>query len=106
MSATPLQKAIELAGGQSALARLVGKRQSNVWRWLKAGRVPAEFASLIEAKLDGRISRHELRPDIYGPSGGAINGFTAAQRGALGDAANGLAVEGLRVLDENVPDVE
>lgn len=61
-----LQRAIKTAGGQSALARQVGKRQSNVWRWLKSGRVAAEFALAVE-RVTG-VSRHELRPDVFGPA--------------------------------------
>lgn len=67
MSADGLRKAITEAGGQAPLARLVGKRQSHVWRWLQAGRVPAELAVPIEAALKGAVTRHELRPDIFGP---------------------------------------
>jgi TorA maturation chaperone TorD len=59
-----LARAVELAGGQSALARAIGKSQSHIWHWLKvAKRVPAEAAVAIE-KATG-VSRQELRPDLY-----------------------------------------
>ena len=62
-----LERAVELAGGQSALARAIGKSQSHIWHWLKvAKRVPAEAAVAIE-KATG-IPRRELRPDLYAQS--------------------------------------
>lgn len=67
MSKDALSKAINLAGGQSALARELGLRQSTVYAWLKTTKkgVPGEFCPKIEA-LTG-IPRHELRPDVYAP---------------------------------------
>lgn len=63
-----LKKAIELAGGQSALARLIGVKQGHIWHWLnKSKKVPAEYVIPIETALDGQVKRHELRPDIYPP---------------------------------------
>nr|WP_245832097.1 YdaS family helix-turn-helix protein [Solemya velesiana gill symbiont] len=39
-----LRRAIDLVGGQSALARAINSKQQNVWFWLnESGRVPAEF---------------------------------------------------------------
>lgn len=36
-----LRRAIDLVGGQSALARAINSKQQNVWFWLnKSGRVP------------------------------------------------------------------
>lgn len=65
-----LNKAIETAGGQAALARelaqATGKplRQGHIWAWLhRTHRVPAECVLPIE-HITG-VSRHELRPDIY-----------------------------------------
>ena len=44
-----LERAIATAGGQSALARMIGKTQGHVWHWLKvAKRVPAEVVIAIE----------------------------------------------------------
>jgi TorA maturation chaperone TorD/DNA-binding transcriptional regulator YdaS (Cro superfamily) len=59
-----LERAIAAAGGQSALARLIGKSQGHVWHWLKvAKRVPAEAVLAIEEATG--VPRHELRPDVY-----------------------------------------
>lgn len=63
-----IKRAVELAGGQCALARLCGKRQGHVSFWLRSPKVSAEVAVLIEAALDGAISKEEFRPDIFGPA--------------------------------------
>lgn len=65
MSKEALQRAIDAAGGQSELARRIGKKQGNIWDWLQAGRVPAEACIPIERAVGGAVTRHELRPDIY-----------------------------------------
>lgn len=63
---TPLERAIELVGGQSALARLCGVKQGHVWHWLRqAKRVPAERVIPIEMATKGAVTRHDLRPDLY-----------------------------------------
>lgn len=63
----PLVRAIEIAGSQAALGKLIGASQQRVWTWLHnlEGKVPAEFVLPIEAATDGAVSRHELRPDLY-----------------------------------------
>lgn len=64
MAHTALASAIDKAGGQAALARLIGVSQPSVWHWVhKARRVPAEFVLAVEEATG--VSRHELRPDIY-----------------------------------------
>ena len=65
---TPLQDAIEHAGGQVALARILGVKQSTVWTWLVRGNGKAapEHCRGIEAATG--ISRYDLRPDVFGPN--------------------------------------
>lgn len=59
-----LKNAVEIAGSQSAFARLCGVSQPTVWKWLQsAKRLPAEQVLKVEAATG--VSRHELRPDIY-----------------------------------------
>lgn len=61
-----LAKAIEVVGGQTQLARLLGVKQANVWHWLnKAERVPGEYVLAIETATGGQVTRHDLRPDLY-----------------------------------------
>lgn len=50
-------------GGLVALARKLGINHQSFYSWKK---VPAERVLQFEA-LTG-VSRHELRPDIYGPA--------------------------------------
>lgn len=66
MSTAALTHAVELAGGQKPLAEKIGTTQSQVWYWLNRSKkgVPAEFAERVEAATG--ISRHELRPDVFG----------------------------------------
>ena len=64
---TPYQalvEATEVAGSQSALARICAVTQTAVWKWLQSSkRLPAEYVLRVEAATG--ISRHLLRPDIY-----------------------------------------
>jgi DNA-binding transcriptional regulator YdaS (Cro superfamily) len=64
----PLEKAIRLAHGQTALARMIGRgvKQGHVWAWLnRDGKVPAEHCRAIEYGLDGAVTAEELRPDVF-----------------------------------------
>lgn len=66
MSNIALQRAVEIVGGQSAMARAIGTSQANIWHWLnKAKKVPAEWVMRIEAATNGAVRRHDLRPDIF-----------------------------------------
>lgn len=61
-----LQKAIDLAGSQSELARLLRVRQSTVWTWLNVTKdVPAEVCAKVEFVTGGRVTRGDLRPDLW-----------------------------------------
>lgn len=60
---SPIQRAAQLAGGQSALARKLGCTSQAVSKMCSTGRVPAERVIPIEAATG--VSRHELRPDLY-----------------------------------------
>ncbi|MDR0251112.1 MAG: helix-turn-helix domain-containing protein [Burkholderiales bacterium] len=64
----PLEKAISIAGGQSALARKIGGkvRQGHIWYWLNeaGGRVPAEYCATIEKETG--VPCRGLRPDVFG----------------------------------------
>ncbi len=65
MNNPSLERAIKIIGSQVKLAKILGKRQSSIWNWLKSGRVAAEYAIPIEQATGGQVTRHELRPDIY-----------------------------------------
>jgi DNA-binding transcriptional regulator YdaS (Cro superfamily) len=77
-----LKKAVDVAGGQSNLARAIGVKQQHVWNWLnRDGKPAAESVLSIEAATG--VSRYELRPDVFGsepstPPSGAGQGRAAA----------------------------
>lgn len=59
-----LQSALEIAGTQTALAKICGVSQQAVWKWVQSSkRLPAEYVLRVEAATG--VSRHLLRPDIY-----------------------------------------
>ncbi len=58
-----VERAAEKAGGVVALARELGIKHNAMYSWT---RVPAERVIDLE-RITG-ISRHELRPDIFGPA--------------------------------------
>lgn len=63
-SESPLARAVRAAGSQSAFGRMIGKRQSVIFTWLKRGApLPAEYVRTVERETG--IPRHELRPDIF-----------------------------------------
>lgn len=51
---------------QSEFARRLGVSQGMVWQWLNAKRqIAGEKVLPIEKVTAGKVSRHELRPDLY-----------------------------------------
>ena len=71
MSKSPLERAIDAAGSQSAFARSIRTSQQRVSYWLdKRLPIPGDFVFAAE-KISG-ISRHEFRPDLFDASGEAI----------------------------------
>ncbi|MCK8785236.1 helix-turn-helix domain-containing protein [Roseomonas sp. NAR14] len=64
---TAAERAIELAGGLTKLADLVGVKPSSVFKW-RVRRVPAERVLAVERATGGKVTRHELRPDLYPPA--------------------------------------
>lgn len=78
---TPISKAVEIAGGQSALARALstepGKvKQGHVWAWMHRDRhPPAEHCPAIESLTGVRCQ--ELRPDLVWTrdQSGAVTGY-------------------------------
>jgi len=61
-----LQRAKDLLGSQQALADIVGVKQPSVHHILNDGKkVPAEWCLPIERATEGKVTRHDLRPDLY-----------------------------------------
>jgi DNA-binding transcriptional regulator YdaS (Cro superfamily) len=75
MAKETLIRAVELAGGQSQLARAIrplipGSKvgQEHVWKWLNKAESevpPAEYVLPIAQALNWQITPHQLRPDLY-----------------------------------------
>ncbi|WP_366522389.1 transcriptional regulator [Flagellatimonas centrodinii] len=63
---TPIERAIVAAGGPSSLARSVGVSTQVVCNWRARGQVSDDKALDVERATG--ISRHELRPNIFGPA--------------------------------------
>ena len=62
-----LQKAVDIAGGQTRLAKLIGVSQPRLWNWLNRDLVvPAEYVHPICSAVDNKVKPIELRPDIFG----------------------------------------
>lgn len=61
---TPYEKALEIVGGVSAMAKIFGVTPwaASKWRY----RVPAERCLKIEEVTDGAVTRQDLRPDLFG----------------------------------------
>ena len=64
---SPLEKAVRFLGGYSATGRICGVSFMAVMKWVRRGRLPrtewtgeTDYASRIEAALDGTITREEL----------------------------------------------
>lgn len=65
---SPVERAIEALGGPSKASRALNiENPSVVLNWRKRGKVPADRVLEIERLTD--VSRHELRPDIFGADG-------------------------------------
>lgn len=60
-----IHRAVLYAGGQSNLAREIGLKPQAVQRWCKSGKVPAERVLDVERVVAARVTRYELRPDLY-----------------------------------------
>ena len=61
-----LTRAVEIAGSQVELARLLGKKQPHIYKWLNSPNgVPPEHCFPIETATGGKVTRRDLRPDDW-----------------------------------------
>lgn len=62
-----LRRAIEIVGSQAKLAEKIDTAQSTVWYWLnkKDGKVPYNFCARVAKATSNRVTKHELRPDLF-----------------------------------------
>lgn len=63
--------AIELlvaaAGTKAALAAALKVSPQAVSKWVRSGRVPAGRVLAAEAATCGKVTRYQIRPDVFGP---------------------------------------
>jgi DNA-binding transcriptional regulator YdaS (Cro superfamily) len=59
-----LEQAINIVGGQTALAKKLGVRQQTVFVWLKNG-LPVRRVLQVEQATNRQISRYQLKPSFY-----------------------------------------
>src|SRR5215831_15175051 len=70
---SPAERVIRRFGGQSALAALLGRRQSTIEHWASTGRIPAQWHQplmslarqrgvILEAKDFVDVQPHEIAP--------------------------------------------
>jgi len=60
-----LKKAVTVFGSQAALAKAIGVSPMTITQW-KARGIPAERCLDIERATDGKVTRLDLRPDLFG----------------------------------------
>lgn len=61
----PIERAATLLGGQHNLADRLSVTPQAVSKWKRKG-VPAERCREIEEATGGKVTRYELRPDVFG----------------------------------------
>ena len=68
-----LQRAIDIAGSQAKLAirtKEIGSeiKQQHISYLMREGhKISAEQAMAVDTATNGAVSKHDLRPDIFGP---------------------------------------
>lgn len=65
MTENLVKKAIDMAGGVSALAGRLGERYQTIQKWAVNGRPPLNKALAFEKATGGVVRRHELYPEEF-----------------------------------------
>lgn len=87
MTIKAIAKAAGIVGSQAKLARIIGASPMSVSHWMRRG-IPRRWCVPVEDATQGQVTRHDLRPDIFGPPPSTPhpkNPATAACREAGGD---------------------
>lgn len=64
---THIKRAVEIAGSQKKLATAIGCSPNAIIEARKRGQVSWKMALRIDELSNGEISKHDLRPDVFGP---------------------------------------
>ena len=62
---TPIRRAAYYCGGQASLARKIGVSPQVVQQWIAKNQTPPARVIAVERATGGRVTRSELRPDLY-----------------------------------------
>lgn len=63
-----IEKAVNAEGSQKNFAKKIGRSQQFISYLIhEAKNISAETSAIIHIATNGTISKHELRPDIFGP---------------------------------------
>lgn len=73
MDTQALDIAVATFPTQNAFAAALGIRSASVSGWRKCGRAPAARCLDIERITAGRVTRYDLRPDVFGQAPAANN---------------------------------
>lgn len=69
MDKKPIERAVDVAGSQKALATALNVKPALVSQWVTGHRpVAAHHCLPIEQATGGQVTRHDLRPDVFGPA--------------------------------------
>lgn len=60
MENTPLAKAVEIVGSTTKLAKVIDRRQSVVWAWVKRGWPSPDACLAIQEATGGKVSAADL----------------------------------------------
>ena len=59
-----LTQVIALVGSHTTLAKTIGVSRQSISAWLRRG-VPARHVIALERATGGKVTRYDLRPDLY-----------------------------------------
>jgi DNA-binding transcriptional regulator YdaS (Cro superfamily) len=62
---SPIQRAIDIAGSEAKLGALIGCSQVAINKAKHRGSVSAEMAVAIDRATEGKVSKSDLRPDLF-----------------------------------------
>jgi DNA-binding transcriptional regulator YdaS (Cro superfamily) len=68
-----IDRAVRLAGSQTALGALLGISPQAVQRWVTQGFAPGDRCRAIELALHGAVSRYQLNRKVFGDAPGHVS---------------------------------
>ena len=67
MSLKALRKAISLFDNEKHFCEAINISYQQLWNWInREGQVPVYYCKVIERVTHGKVTKEDLRPDIYG----------------------------------------